>query len=193
MKKIITLLTLVVLHTTCIALHPASAQQPARMRINGIEMNSVYGQSIKTLSTEKQSETEVSFITNSNYLVNFYPLANTFTITITNPDFHSIRPIAEQALLSKLDIDPEQACFLDIKVGTPASVNPSLADKDYPLSFCEPKMRADINKDSRVDEKDIAICTNPKESIEDCDFNLDDHINALDYSYLLGVILYSVK
>lgn len=187
MKKIITSL-LFSLHFLFFITLPVFAQQPARMRINGIEMNSVYGQGVKTLSTQKQAETEVSFITTHDYIVNFYPLANTFTITILNPDFSTIRPIAEQALLSKLDIEEGQACFLDIKVGTPASVNPSLAEKDYPLSFCAPKVRADINKDTKVDVADIAICTNPKESTEDCDFNLDDHINALDYSYLLGVL-----
>lgn len=62
---------------------------------------------------------------------------NQFIITIMLSPFETYRQIAEKALLERLNINEQEACSLDVNIGTPQSVNPNEAGRNYKLSFCE--------------------------------------------------------
>ena len=60
-----------------------------------------------------------------------------FLISISGSLFEELRGEAEQRLISDLNIQPQEACSLNVLITTPAFVNPDYSGKAYRLSFCE--------------------------------------------------------
>ncbi len=86
---------------------------------------------------KRTQEGDVVFASETAYQLLYLPTFNQFLITILTPSFETGRKQAEQALLDNLGISEQDACLLNVDMGTPASINPTEAGKRYPLSFCQ--------------------------------------------------------
>jgi len=75
--------------------------------------------------------------TPGEYRLLYTPSDNQFLINITGSPFDTLRSVAEQAFLDQLGITQNQACQLNVTVGTSIEANPDQAGTTYPLSFCE--------------------------------------------------------
>lgn len=62
---------------------------------------------------------------------------NQFLISILSSPFEELRNEAEQRLISDLEIQPQEACSLNVFITTPDFANPDFSGKAYGLSFCE--------------------------------------------------------
>ncbi len=59
-----------------------------------------------------------------------------YQISILGSPFATYRTQAENAFLVLLKISKEEACKLNVTIGTPYFANPDESGKIYPLSFC---------------------------------------------------------
>lgn len=60
-----------------------------------------------------------------------------FIIYVISSPFEKTRVKAEEDFIKSLGITKDEACKLNVRVGTPFFANPDYAKKSYPLSFCE--------------------------------------------------------
>ena len=100
---------------------------------NGIEVNNF----IKT--AEKVEKYRVGLVDSANYGIAYSLPDSTFYITISAADFkefQALRKEAEQQFLSKLNINQQQACQLQVQINTLPTDEPEVDSKNFPLSFC---------------------------------------------------------
>lgn len=98
---------------------------------NKIEMNNLYKNPVETFPGNN-----VAFAENDQYHMLFYPKNKGFIIIILDKNIQAGRDKAENDFLTTLGVTKEQACKLTVDLGTIYSVNPSVAGKNYGLSFC---------------------------------------------------------
>jgi len=72
----------------------------------------------------------------TDYLITYDTTDSSFWIGINADEFNAIRPVAEQALLSTLNVSSTIACKLNVSVGVFYSATSTLSGKSFPLSFC---------------------------------------------------------
>ncbi len=102
-----------------------------KMNINGVSVNNFY----KTPVAENK-QYDILITNGKNYQVVYLPKYNKFILTILSSNFEQTKKIAESDFLKVLEIDEKDACKLSVEVSTINSVNPELAGKIFPLSFC---------------------------------------------------------
>ncbi|MDR3642100.1 MAG: hypothetical protein P4L74_00540 [Candidatus Doudnabacteria bacterium] len=73
---------------------------------------------------------------NDNYSIVYFPVDQSFLITILAQPVQQNRDAAEQLLLSQLQVSEADACKLAVSLTVPAGVSEQLAGVDYGLSFC---------------------------------------------------------
>ena len=71
-----------------------------------------------------------------DYSIVFFEDKTTFVITIYKRPLSDTRLVAEQDLLKKIGLSEEEACHLNVNLGTIASVDENLSGKNFGLSFC---------------------------------------------------------
>ena len=71
-----------------------------------------------------------------NYSIVYFSSDQSFLITILAEPAQQNRDLAEQALLTNLQISQSDACKLKVALTVPAGVSESLAGRDWGLSFC---------------------------------------------------------
>jgi len=82
---------------------------------------------------------DVLITDNNQFQILYLKPFNQFLISILSPSFEEARIKAERQFLLSLNISMEEACRLNVRLNTPQFVNPDLAGRDYPLSFCRKK------------------------------------------------------
>ena len=109
-------------------------QESPKIKISGVEVNNFYKE-----ATEIKKDGFAKFIDKKDYQIMYIPVDNSFLISILSSPFDEIRTEAEKALLDKLKISQQEACYLKVNITTPSYANPEYAGKNYGLSFCENK------------------------------------------------------
>jgi hypothetical protein len=89
--------------------------------------------SAKSISAD---HTSVVMQDSADYTITYYAPDSSFNILINNTPFDSIRAQAESAFVMMLGVSPSDACKLNVRVGTLASVDPTHSGQNFPLSFC---------------------------------------------------------
>lgn len=70
------------------------------------------------------------------YNITYYAPDSSFNVLITQTPFDTVRAQAEAAFLQLLGVSKADACKLNVKIGTMASVDPTHAGQNLGLSFC---------------------------------------------------------
>lgn len=95
------------------------------------ETNNVYDNPAAILSGNG-----VLFKENNDFEMAFYPEGDAFIISIKNSDLNPAREKAEADFLQTLGITKDQACQLNVSLGTTFDVNPKNSGREFGLSFC---------------------------------------------------------
>lgn len=82
---------------------------------------------------------DVLITDNDQFQILYLKPFNQFLISILSPSYEEARIKAERQFLLSLGISMDEACRLNVRLNTPQFVNPELAGRDYPLSFCRKK------------------------------------------------------
>lgn len=96
-----------------------------------VATNNVYADPIQQFP-----DNSVAFANNNYYYFAFFPLDESFVITILNPDIQTARVKAENDFLQQLSITKEQACDLKLTLAVPFSINQENSGQNFDLSFC---------------------------------------------------------
>lgn len=161
---------------------------PPRITINGISVRDITQKPIA-----KTEDGSLLIADQPGFQIVYFPkFDNEFLIDINNAPFDQIRPRAERYLLDQLEISKKEACFLYIVVSTASQINPSEGGKNYALSFCEQKARADINNDGIINTIDYALVIKNYRQTATVDgredVNRDGSVNAGDLSVILELL-----
>jgi hypothetical protein len=105
----------------------AKIELPSKVVVNNVYNNEGYTYDNGTKVFEK----------NDYYQITYSPTDDTFDIIILSDRFSEGRTLAENALLSELEISKEEACQLNVRITTHPQLNPVEAENEYGLSFCE--------------------------------------------------------
>lgn len=97
-----------------------------------VVVNNIYKSEVHTY----ESGTTV-FQKSEYYQLTYSPSENLFNIVVLTSDFSTGRALAEAALVNELEISRAEACKLNVKIYTHPQLNPTEADKEYGLSFCD--------------------------------------------------------
>lgn len=103
-----------------------------KIELEGIAVNDIYAKPLMT-----NNENDVKFAENSNYEFVYLPKYHKFIITILGSPFMSLIKPAEEDFVKVLGITYDQACKLNVDIGTVAFANPDYAGKRFSLSFCQ--------------------------------------------------------
>lgn len=89
------------------------------------------------LQTTFVPQEEIVPETQENYSITYDPNYNMYIISVLNTPFDKIRVQAEQALLKKVGLSPEEACDkIKVQIGTPNYVDPNQTQIYDTFSFC---------------------------------------------------------
>lgn len=95
------------------------------------EVNNVYNHPVASLSSNG-----VLFKENADYEMVFYPEKASFLISIDNFDLNPAREKAEADFLQTLETTKEEACKLNVTLGTTYDISPKNSGANFGLSFC---------------------------------------------------------
>ncbi len=126
--------------TALVTPYPGGYLPKANIKLPTGDTFTVGGKEIKNIYNSAQNindNGDAVFAQTESYQQVYILQAQYFIITVTGTPFESARQAAEQDFLKKLGISQEDACVLDVRVGTPYFANPNEAGKTYKLSFCE--------------------------------------------------------
>lgn len=105
---------------------------PDSIQISGVPIHNI----LQT-GTQINDNGDTVFVDTPNYEIIYLPEFNQFIITILSTPFETVRLQAEEEFLLKTGTSRTDACKLDVSVGTTYEVDPTKADRNYGLSFCE--------------------------------------------------------
>lgn len=105
-----------------------------KMEVAGITINNIYKN-----NTGMNRDYDIQFFKNENYELVFLSHYQKFIITIVGSPFQMYIKPAEEEFIKALGISKEQACNLNVEIGTVIFANPDYAGKTYLLSFCRNK------------------------------------------------------
>jgi hypothetical protein len=88
----------------------------------------------KVLETNQRGD--ILIAEKPEYRITYFQKENQFLISINKSPFDEIRDEAEGEFQKITQADRGTLCKLNVKVSTPSFANPSLAGKNFPLSFC---------------------------------------------------------
>lgn len=108
-----------------------SNQASSKISISGIEVNNFLKNPLRT-----DNRKDATFLDNPKYGFVYFQKENQFLISITGSPFSTVKIQAENEFLTKLGIDKDQACRLNVVITTPYYANPNESGKNYKLSFC---------------------------------------------------------
>lgn len=80
---------------------------------------------------------DVLVVDDPSYHIVYFPFRKTFLINILSSPFEDARIKTEEKFLQILGITREDACRLNVEIGTPRFANEDLAGQTFRLSFCE--------------------------------------------------------
>lgn len=103
-----------------------------KITVGDQEINNIYNLAV---TTNKYGD--VVYSETPDYQQTYFYADQYFNITVLTSPFTEGRKVAEEQFLRSTGITQEQACKLDVRVGTIYDVNPNEAGTDYKLSFCE--------------------------------------------------------
>jgi hypothetical protein len=72
----------------------------------------------------------------SNYALEYFADGQSFNITLLGTNLRQARLDAEQELRARFGLTEEQACLLEVHVGTTVSVSEEFSARELGLSFC---------------------------------------------------------
>ena len=84
-----------------------------------------------------RDEEYLYFESSSAYSLLYDTIDSSFVVSISGGPLSETRSVAEGALLSALGVNQTDACKLTVVVGVSSDVDPSLAHRALPLSFCD--------------------------------------------------------
>lgn len=73
------------------------------------------------------------------YIIYYYRKANLFSLDVSSSgrkDFETLRKIVENDFIQTLAISQEEACKLDVSIGSSRTYDPTIDGVEFPLSFC---------------------------------------------------------
>ncbi len=73
---------------------------------------------------------------NPPYVISYMPATHYFNIVLLQEPIGEVRKLAEQYLMSRLDLTQDEMCRLNYSVGVPNSVSQLYAGSDLRFSFC---------------------------------------------------------
>lgn len=111
---------------------PTPTIVPVKITVSGISVNNF----LKN-PEEVNAQGDALFVKKEDYQLVYLPAFDQFLITILSPSFEDVKREAEDEFIKTLDISPNDACKLNVAISTPSFINPEMAGKKYPLSFCE--------------------------------------------------------
>jgi hypothetical protein len=81
----------------------------------------------------------------TEYTLEYFANGKSFNITLLGTNLRQSRINAEQELLSRFGITSEQACSLEVHVGTIVSVSAEFSARELGLSFCPERVDLPVN------------------------------------------------
>jgi hypothetical protein len=180
MNKLILITT--VLFVGLAALSPVRALEQGEIRINSIEVPNFFAQGL-------ESQDYIPLIDKPNYLFEYVQPDNAFYVRVSNPPFRATLREAQNAIMDKLEVTKNEACYLGIYATGPAYLVPG--DTMYtPLPFCEGPARVDFNGDNVVNGIDLtegldAAAAGTVEPDQVADLNVNGRVDATDLSLIL--------
>ncbi len=183
MKHIFLTLAIGLLAVLCVQHVSAST-----MVINNIEMTNFMPGPDVVVNT---SQEVFPVARTQDYAIDFAPGIQAFQITILSRPYEESVAKAEAAFLDQLAITKPEACFLDVRVVAPASVNDG--EDDAKLAMCADNKKADINSDGIINLFDYSICldelkTQPTDLKMSCDLNMNRRVDAADLSAVISLL-----
>ncbi len=158
--------------------------EDGKLVLNGIYINDITDSPIST-----DSEGNLVIAQEPDYRISFLPKHDgQFLIDVLGSPFEEVRTKAEDDFVQLLGIDKPDACWLYTVESTTDTANPEQSGKNYMLSFCEYRLRADINDDNVINGIDYALLARTiiaGEYIEATDINQDGANDGLDTSILV--------
>ena len=118
------------------------APEPTPQESGPLYAYSSNGERGPLLEPEKQAIRTDEFTGNTvltekeNYNLEYFPADQTFNIVLLDRNLRAARVAAEQDLLTRFQITQEQACSLNVMVGTIVSVSQEFSGRQLGLSFC---------------------------------------------------------
>ena len=107
-----------------------------KILVSGVSVNNFYRKG------ERMNQYgDVLIEENKEFSIEYQHPFKLFIIAVLSTPFDALRIKAENAFLSRLGISKEDACALNVQVGTPFFVDPQYAMTSYPLSFCKKPQR----------------------------------------------------
>ena len=103
-----------------------------KLKVDNIETENFYKSAVNIAETG-----DATIIKRGNFEIVFVPEYSQFIISVLATPFGIHRSLAEQEFINNLGISQEEACRLNVTVGTPYFANPEVAGIAYGLSFCE--------------------------------------------------------
>lgn len=82
-------------------------------------------------------QNEVEFVKENDFKITFYPNDQSFLIVILSSQFEEAKKRAEDRLVKELEINPKQACLLNIVITTPSVINPEFAGINHSFTNCK--------------------------------------------------------
>lgn len=101
------------------------------IEVSGITINNPWKNAVDIEPGEKPVLTK-----NEKYRIVFQPKYNLVLITILATPYQDVRKEAEQDLLNQLGVSKEEACKLNVSVGSPYFANKEVITDSSRLSFC---------------------------------------------------------
>jgi hypothetical protein len=83
------------------------------------------------------SRGDILFADTEEFQLLYFAKEDEYLISILSNPFDEIRPVAEEAFLSALQINKATACALKVYVSSPVWINPNQSGQIFPLSFCK--------------------------------------------------------
>ena len=98
-----------------------------------IMINNIY----ENPDREPLADNSVIFKETENYSFYYYPQDEWFSITLLSPNLENARQDAEKNFLKALNIDENDACKLNVYLGTIYEISPEISGINLGLSFCD--------------------------------------------------------
>jgi len=70
------------------------------------------------------------------YQISYFPLSNSYLISIMGSPFEQYRKEAEKVLINQLNLSPTELCKLNVTIAASYITNPKESERSYRLSFC---------------------------------------------------------
>jgi len=109
-----------------------SAGRSGKIIIKGVEVNNFF-----TSAKKINNSGDIELSKNSDYSIQYYPVLNSFLITIVGVPFEETKTEAEEDFLKILGVKPQIACQLTINISASPTIYPELTGDYFKPYFCK--------------------------------------------------------